>query len=200
MNSLPISKVMYEFWLKERLLLTIGLFQFGLILIMFIIMNFSKLIWHKLILGKQLGKQNVSEENHLNKIKSVAIAPNAALAKEVTNGAKDAMNNPVNHEKNLNQTMPDLNIETLTNQPEVKPAIETEIIEVDLTYKVDIAPELLIELKEISNDPAAMVDEAIRWWLRRRTFDLLDASSDRQDRVGFKSNSAQRLSQNLWND
>jgi hypothetical protein len=202
MSSMPISKVMYEFWLKEKLLLTIGLFQFGLILIVFTIMNFSKLIWRKLVLDKR----NISEQDNLNKIKSAksaAIAPSSA--KEVANQVKDAMNNLVNHEKNLTQTMPDLNIEPLINQPEVMSAIamsaiEPEGLEVDLTYKVDIAPDLLTELKEISNDPAAMIDEAIRWWLRRRTFDILDSSSDRQDRVGLKSNSSKRLSHSLWND
>ena len=200
---MPISKVMYEFWVKERLLLTIGLFQFGLILIMFTIMNFSKLIWRKLVWDKR----NISEQNNLNKIKSAksaAIVPSSAVDKAVANQMKDAMNNPANHEKNLTQTMPDLNIEPLINQPEVMPAIESESIkvdlEVDLTYKVDIAPDLLTELKEISNDPAAMIDEAIRWWLRRRTFDILDSSSDRQDRVGLKSNSSKRLSHSLWND
>ncbi len=194
---------MYEFWVKERLLLTIGLFQFGLILIMFTIMNFSKLIWRKLVWDKR----NISEQNNLNKIKSAksaAIVPSSAVDKAVANQMKDAMNNPANHEKNLTQTMPDLNIEPLINQPEVMPAIESESIkvdlEVDLTYKVDIAPDLLTELKEISNDPAAMIDEAIRWWLRRRTFDILDSSSDRQDRVGLKSNSSKRLSHSLWND
>ena len=194
---------MYEFWVKERLLLTIGLFQFGLILIMFTIMNFSKLIWRKLVWDKR----NISEQNNLNKIKSAisaAIVPSSEVDKAVANQMKDAMNNPANHEKNLTQTMPDLNIEPLINQPEVMPAIESESIkvdlEVDLTYKVDIAPDLLTELKEISNDPAAMIDEAIRWWLRRRTFDILDSSSDRQDRVGLKSNSSKRLSHSLWND
>ena len=198
-------KTMYEFWLKEKLLLTIGLFQFGLILIMFIITNFSKLIWHKLVLDKR----NISEQDNLNKIKSTEIFSSSALDKQVANQVKDAMNNPVNHEKNLTQTMPDLNIEPLINYPETNPAIVTLAIEpesievdleVDLTYKVDIAPDLLTELKEISNDPAAMIDEAIRWWLRRRTFDILDSSSDRQDRVGLKSNSSKRLSQSLWND
>ena len=62
---------MYEFWLKEKLLLIIRLFQFGLVFIMFTIINLSKLIWRRLILGKQ----NISEESNLNEIKSAAIAP-----------------------------------------------------------------------------------------------------------------------------
>ncbi len=168
---------MYEFWLKEKLLLIIGLFQFGLILIVFTIINLSKLIWRRLILDKQ----NTSAESNLNEIKSVAIAPSSL------DEVKDAMNNIVNHQINPESTLPES-------------TIESELTKSDLTYKVDIAPELLTELREISKDPAAIIDEAIRWWLRRRTFDILDSSSDRPYRVGMKSGSSKRSQQDLWND
>jgi len=168
---------MYEFWLKEKLLLIIGLFQFGLVLIMYTIINLSKLIWRRLILGKQ----NIGEESNLNEIKSAAIAPSSL------DEVKDAMNNLVNHQTNPESTLSES-------------TIESELTESNLTYKVDIAPELLTELREISKDPAATIDEAIRWWLRRRTFDILDSSSDRPYRVGMRSGSSKRSQQDLWND
>ena len=186
---------MYEFWLKEKLLLIIRLFQFGLVFIMFTIINLSKLIWRRLILGKQ----NISEESNLNEIKSAAIAPSSL--EEV----KDAMNNLVNHQTNPESTLSDCSDELLTTQPKLTAAVDPKLAEGDLTYgdltcKVDIAPELLRELREISQDPAATIDEAIRWWLRRRTFDILDSSSDRPYRVGMRSGSSKRSQQDLWND
>lgn len=213
---------MHEFWLKEKLLLIIGLFQFGLILIMFTIVNLSKLIWRRL----SFDNRNMSEADSLNEVEFAAIAPSL----EVSNQEKDAMNSPVNHEnheKSLELTSPELNVDPLMDRSEINTTIttviapdvheealtsphevdipearipEAHIPEIDLTYKIDIAPELLTELKEISNDPTAVIDEAIRWWLRRRTFDVLDASSDRKHRVGMKSQSSKRSSQDLWND
>ncbi len=181
---------MYEFWLKEKLLLIVGLFQFGLVFIMFTIINLSKLIWRRLISGKQ----DISEESNLNEIKSAAIAPSSF--EEV----KDAMNNLVNHQTSPESTLSDCSDELLTTQPKLTAAADPKLAEGDLTYKVDIAPELLTELREISQDPAATIDEAIRWWLRRRTFDILDSSSDRPYRVGMRSGSSKRSQQDLWND
>ncbi|MDX2257084.1 MAG: hypothetical protein NW214_16350 [Pseudanabaenaceae cyanobacterium bins.39] len=68
------------------------------------------------------------------------------------------------------------------------------------SYSVDISPELFIELLEISNNPAATVDEAIRWWLRRRTLDTMGAVQDRRDRLGMRSHRSLRSLQNTWND
>jgi len=154
---------MFEFWLKEKLLLVIGLFQFGLILLMFSIINLSKLIWRKLTLDQQ----DVSNQNNLNEIKSAVIAPSSP------NNAKDAVNNLANNEISLEPKLTDLSdqplpssLDPITNQ--------ANLPEIDLTYKVDIAPELLTELLEITDNPAVIVDEAIRWWLRRRNADDLD--------------------------
>ncbi|PZV13535.1 MAG: hypothetical protein DCF20_14860 [Pseudanabaena sp.] len=180
---------MYEFWLKEKLIFIIGLFQFGLILIMFAIVNLSKLIWRKLTLDKQ----DVSNQNNLNEIKSAAIAPSSP------NNAKDPVNNLVNNEISLEEQLTERSEELLVAQP----SLTTENIslpEDDLTYKVEIAPELLKEIKEISSDPATVIDEAIRWWLRRRTLDVLNSSDDRPYRVGMRSNRSQRSQQDLWND
>ncbi|MFN7377348.1 MAG: hypothetical protein ACK5UB_06500, partial [Pseudanabaena sp.] len=89
---------MFEFWLKEKLLLVIGLFQFGLILLMFSIINLSKLIWRKLTLDQQ----DVSNQNNLNEIKSAVIAPSSP------NNAKDAVNNLANNEISLEPKLTDL--------------------------------------------------------------------------------------------
>jgi hypothetical protein len=150
---------MYEFWSQDKLLLMIGVFQFGLILFMFIIFNVSD------------DNSNLSDTE-------------AATSRE-----------PISPDRS-NQ----LSDQFLTIQLEPKAVIMTEQPEVDLTYKVDIAPELLTELLEISNDPAATIDEAIRWWLRRRNLDVLDSSKDRRYRVGINSYSSQRSLQDQWND
>ncbi len=181
---------MFEFWLKEKLLLVIGLFQFGLILLMFSIINLSKLIWRKLTLDQQ----DVSNQNNLNEIKSAVIAPSSP------NNAKDAVNNLANNEISLEPKLTDLSdqplpssLDPITNQ--------ANLPEIDLTYKVDIAPELLTELLEITDNPAAIVDEAIRWWLRRRNADDLDnGNRNRRYPVGLGAHDLRRSSQHLWND
>ncbi|PZO44167.1 MAG: hypothetical protein DCF19_02915 [Pseudanabaena frigida] len=170
---------MHEFWLKEKLILIVGLFQYGLVLIAFAIGKLSKLI---------LGKKNMTNENSLNEIKSPAIAPNSP------NEVEDAANNSADRELNLEPTPTNANDEILINQPELTVDSEPEV---NLSNKVEIAPELLTELKEISEDPATVIDEAIRWWLRRRTLDVLDSSPDRKYRVGLRSNRSQK---DLWND
>lgn len=180
---------MYEFWLKEKLLLIIGLFQFGLILIMFSIINLSKIIWRKLTLDKQ----NVSTQDNLNEIKSAAIAPSSP------DTAKDAVNNLANSEINLETKLTDHIDQLLASSPDAI-ANQANLTEIDLTDKVNISPELLTELWEISDNPAAIVDEAIRWWLRRRNADDLDSGyRDRRHPVGLRSHDS-RSSQHLWND
>ena len=67
-------------------------------------------------------------------------------------------------------------------------------------YKVAISPDLFTELLEISNNPAETVDEAIRWWLRRRTLNDLETSIDRRDRLSSRSYRSNRSQQELWND
>ena len=188
---------MHDFWLKDKLILLIGLFQFGLVLIVMSVVNLIKLIWKK---------QNIVDTNSPNEIKSAATSfSNVSEARsdeitnqlpnELPNELKDAVSNP-------------LNPETSHEPPLVNPndsdridSLEQDQLEVnDLNYKVDIAPELLTELKEISDDPTAIIDEAIRWWLRRRTFEVLDASDDRPDRMGMRSNKSRRSAKDLWND
>ena len=191
------KKNMHDFWLKDKLILLIGLFQFGLVLIVMSVVNLIKLIWKK---------QNIVDTNSPNEIKSAATSfSNVSEARsdeitnqlpnELPNELKDAVSNP-------------LNPETSHEPPLVNPndsdridSLEQDQLEVnDLNYKVDIAPELLTELKEISDDPTAIIDEAIRWWLRRRTFEVLDASDDRPDRMGMRSNKSRRSAKDLWND
>lgn len=181
---------MYEFWLKEKLILIIGLFQFGLILLMFSIINLSKLIWRKLTLDKR----DVSNQNNLNEIKSAAIAPSSP------NNVKDAVNNLANNEISLEGQLTDLSDQPLASSPDAI-ANQANLPKIDLTYKVDIAPELLTELLEITDNPAAIIDEAIRWWLRRRNADDLDSGNrDRRYPVGLRSHDSRRSSQHLWND
>ena len=61
---------------------------------------------------------------------------------------------------------------------------------------VEISPEIYAELVEISSDPSAAVEEAIRWWLRRR---LVDISTD-SNRPSLRSSESWRSQQNKWND
>ncbi|WP_434684535.1 hypothetical protein [Pseudanabaena minima] len=165
---------MYEFWSPDKLLLMIGLFQFGLILMMFMILSMSK---RK---SKPKGKAN---KNNLN-------TPDAVT---------DVANNLVNNEIDLKPTLSDPTNQPLIAPPEsITEPIQADPPAIDLTYKVDIAPELLTELLEISDNPAAIVDEAIRWWLRRRNVESLDSGTrHRRYPTGI---SATRSLQNQWND
>ncbi len=61
---------------------------------------------------------------------------------------------------------------------------------------VEISPEIYAELVEISSDPSAAVEEAIRWWLRRR---LVDVNTD-SNRPSLRSSESWRSQQNKWND
>ena len=116
-------------------------------------------------------------------------------------------NASANSEINLNQTLPNPIHQPLPSAPEsiseTNQANPPDInLADDLTeaiaYKVDIAPELLTELLEISDNPTAIVDEAIRWWLRRRNVDALDSGTrHRRYPVGISSH---RSLQNQWND
>ncbi len=71
--------------------------------------------------------------------------------------------------------------------------------------RVEIAPELFAELKEISGDVSVAMDEAIRWWLRRRLIDSdCDDLADRLERKNMSSTeswrSHQKSQQHRWND
>jgi hypothetical protein len=68
--------------------------------------------------------------------------------------------------------------------------------------RVEISSELFAELEEIAGDPSAAVDEAIRWWLRRRLIehdqDLIGRKSI--DRKDMNSTESWRIQQGKWND
>lgn len=70
-------------------------------------------------------------------------------------------------------------------------------IEANRKPYVEISPELFAELTEISSDPAAAVDEAIRWWLRRR---IVEQDSERPNRRSLRSSESWRSQQQSWND
>lgn len=72
------------------------------------------------------------------------------------------------------------------NQPQVLPR----------KNYVEISPEIFAELSEISDDPSASVDEAIRWWLRRRLVDNESSAS----RTSLRSSASWRSQQQNWND
>jgi hypothetical protein len=194
---------MHEFWLKDKLILLIGLFQFGLVLIVMAAVNLVKMIW---------SRQNIVDTNSPNEIANqtanqtanVAIASNSLsevesdqLTKQVPTDLKDEVSNLSNHQNQITHDPALVNL----NESDRIDLLEQQQLEANaLNCKVDIAPELLTELKEISNDPTAIIDEAIRWWLRRRTLEVLDASDDRPYRMGMRSNKSKRSAKDLWND
>ncbi len=179
---------MNKFWLKEKLLLIVRLFQFGLVFTVFAIAKLSMLVASKL--------NAINESNH-NKMKFIPSS---------SDEAEDAMNSPINHETALKTTPQPIIDESINPQSETynyQESIEPsppDLSASELNYTVEIAPDLLTELKEISSDPTAIIDEAIRWWLRRRTFDVLDASLNRPYRVGLDTYASRRSSKDLWND
>ena len=192
---------MYEFWLKDNPILLIGLFQFGLLLIVMAVVNLIKLIRRD---------QVPVAANAPNEIESVAIAFNNfsearsdEIINQLPNEFKDAVSNPLNPETSHKPPLVNSNDSDRLDAPELD-QLEVNALEhdlnYDLNYKVDIAPELLTELKEISDNPAAVIDEAIRWWLRRRTLDVLDGSDDRPYRMVMLSNKSKRSPKDLWND
>jgi len=165
---------MYEFWSPDKLLLMIGLFQFGLILMTFMILSMSKL---------KSTQKSEDNTNNLNTTDVVAVVANNSATNKIN--LNPTLSDPINQPLIV---LP----ESITDTNQATPPLN------DLTYKVDIAPELLTELLEISDNPAEIVDEAIRWWLRRRNVDSLDSDTrHRRYSVGI---SATRSLQNRWND
>ncbi len=158
---------MDEFWSQDKLMLMIGLFQFVLIFIMFMILRVS---------NRKVDNDNLNTSDALT----------------------DVANNLVNNEINLSSTVTDRHDQPFvaSADPIANPA---NLPEIKLIDKVNIAPELLTELWEISNNPEAIVDEAIRTWLRRRNADDLDSGHrDRRYPMGLRSHDS-RSSQHLWN-
>jgi hypothetical protein len=169
---------MDEFWSQDKLILMIGLFQFGLIFIMFIILSVS----NRKVSNRKVNNRKVNNDK-----------PNTSDA------LTDVANNLVNHEINLISALTDRSDQPVASSPDPI-ANQANLTEIDLTDKVNISPELLTKLWEISDNPAAIVDEAIRWWLRRRNADDLDnGNRNRRYPVGLKSHDL-RSSQHLWND
>jgi len=160
---------------------------------------------------RKLGKSNMSN-------------PNLNLNTNPTSSAAIAASRLNNVIKTIDQPTDQLEIDSssISNLQELNPAIPA--IPLDLPelvtdmqnqtgdrpdanpesdmYKVAISPDLFTELLEISNNPAETVDEAIRWWLRRRTLNALETSidRDRRDRLSSRSYSSKRSQQDLWND
>lgn len=200
---------MDEFWTQDKLFLMVGLFQFGLLLILFTIINVSQRI---------LGKPNMSNDKSQNEIPSAAIAASRLNAiinhqethqniiGEVSESGDLILDDlpEINANSQMETSNPNV-IDTINNVANMATTSESEPesnSDKEL-YKVVISPELFTELLEISNNPAATVDEAIRWWLRRHTLNALESSIDHRgdrDRLSSRSYSTKRASQELWND
>ncbi len=182
---------MFELLIQNKLLVMIGLSQFGLVLMMFIIINLSQ---------RRLGKSSMSNNSlnpNTNPTSSAAIATSRlnAILKPINNLEGDASSIRNIHDLNISIDLPEL-ITDMQNETGDRPDANPES---DM-YKVAISPDLFTELLEISNNPAETVDEAIRWWLRRRTLNALETSIDRRDRLSSRSYSSKRSQQELWND
>jgi len=184
---------MYEFWTQNKLLLMIGLSQFGFVLMMFIIINISQ---------RKLGKSPMSNDNSPNSnpnLSSAAIAANRLNAVLSPKDSPEADQTSISSNNELNT--PIFSDPQESNQD--MPIDTSDLLEArsgsDI-YKIAISPELFTELLEISNNPAETVDEAIRWWLHRRNLNALETSMDRRDRLSSRSYSSKRSQQELWND
>ena len=158
---------MDEFWQQDKLILVIGLFQFGIISLMSLILNSnSNSNQHKVFDQAIMKPLPQDEPNAMPEQSSHLIAnqlpqPIGANAGEVNGQEK----------------------ETITS-----------------SYSIEISPELFKELLEISNNPAATVDEAIRWWLHRRNLDAIGAIKDRRDRLGMRSHRSWKSIEESGND
>lgn len=196
-----ISNLMDEFLPPDKLLLTIGLFQFGLIFLIFMITNLSK---------RKLGNDQSPLDG-----KTSIITPEAVSQANISNlststpnpiitESRQSPNNEIVQESIIPNPSSDRCLPTVSNSPQNSPdhpTLAESHPPLETVYSVNIAPELFTELMEISNNPAGMVDEAIRWWLRRRNLESLDTSIDldRRYHVGMRSNS-KKSQQDLWND
>lgn len=164
----------------------IGLSQFGFVLMMNIIFNLSQ---------RKFGKSNMSNDSP-NQI------PSAAIANSRLNAVLKSKDNLETAQGSINE----INTPLLSNPLELSTDIQAETSDLPRTdsdmYKIAISPELFTELLEISNNPAETVDEAIRWWLRRRTLNTLENSidRDRRNRLSSSSYSSKKSQQELWND
>lgn len=184
---------MFEFLIQNKLLVMIGLSQFVLVLVMFMIINLSQ---------RKLGKSDMSN----NRLKSnTSPTSSAAIAVSRLNAVLKPIDKAKGDASSI-RNIHELNTSTLIDLPELITDMQNETVdhhdanpESDM-YKVAISPDLFTELLEISNNPAETVDEAIRWWLRRRTLNDLETSIERRDRLSSRSYRSNRSQQELWND
>lgn len=188
---------MDELWQQDKLILVIGLFQFGIILLMSFIFNRNQ---------PKVSDQSIMKPITQDKSNAMSEQSSHLIAKQLPQ-PMSANDSDANGETN-NDPMaiadgkiataasesPSLNVDLSTN-PLSKP-----LSEADTSYSVEISPELFKELLEISNNPAATVDEAIRWWLRRRTLDTINSVNDRRDRLGLRSHRSWKSLEESWND
>ena len=180
-----LKNFMDEFWQQDKLILVIGLFQFGLILFMSILLNSSQRKVFDQVSMKPLPK---------DKSKSMSDQSSHLL----TNQLQQTMS-VTNREVNSDLTV--ITEDQVTTTPSASPSLKVDSLpEVVAAYSIEISPELFKELLEISNNPAATVDEAIRWWLRRRTLDTMKSVADRRDRPGVRSHRSWKSLEESWND
>ncbi|MBD2149858.1 hypothetical protein H6F44_06930 [Pseudanabaena sp. FACHB-1277] len=192
---------MDELWQQDKLILVIGLFQFGIILLMSFIFNRNqpKVSDQSIMKPITQDKSNAMSEQSSHLIAKQLPQPMSANDSDANGDANGETNNdPMAIADGKIATAasesPSLNVDLSTN-PLSKP-----LSEADTSYSVEISPELFKELLEISNNPAATVDEAIRWWLRRRTLDTINSVNDRRDRLGLRSHRSWKSLEESWND
>jgi hypothetical protein len=192
---------MDELWQQDKLILVIGLFQFGIILLMSFIFNRNqpKVSDQSIMKPITQDKSNAMSEQSSHLIAKQLPQPMSANDSDANGDANgETNNNPMAITDGKIATAasesPSLNVDLSTN-PLSKP-----LSEADTSYSVEISPELFKELLEISNNPAATVDEAIRWWLRRRTLDTINSVNDRRDRLGLRSHRSWKSLEESWND
>jgi hypothetical protein len=192
---------MDEFLPPDKLLLAIGLFQFGLIFLIFMITNLSK---------RKISNDQSPHDSKTSIISTEAVSQtnisnlSTSTPNSIITESPQFTNNEIVQESIIPSPSSDRRLPNLSNSPQNSPDHPTHPEShppIETVYSVNIAPELFTELMEISNNPAGIVDEAIRWWLRRRNLESLDTSIDldRRYRVGMRSHS-KRSQQDLWND
>lgn len=170
---------MDELWQQDKLvlvILVIGLFQYGIISLISLILNILNSNLFKVSNPTVMKSLTQDQPNAIPEPSSPAIADQLPH----TTSAPDSEAN-----RNVQPEALDLN---------------SSSTEVSTSYSIEISPELFKELLEISNNPAATVDEAIRWWLRRRTLDTIGSVGDRRDRSGMRSHQSRKSLENSWND
>ncbi len=183
---------MDELWQQDKLILMIGLFQYGIISLMSLILNIIQSKVSDQVVMKTLSQDQPNAMPEQSSHLTANQLPQSMSANGEVNGEINSDIGAIVEGNNNNaQGEPrSLNVDSLTNS----------ISEVATPYSIEISPELFKELLEISNNPAATVDEAIRWWLRRRTLDTIKSVSDRRDRQGMRSERAWKSLENSWND